>query len=187
MPSGMTAGNSQRAQVAATKRAIMAALRGELMTGFIGICADDFYDAFTTHPNVEKAFQYYQANNQNLAEDFSGGSVQPDSSGLFNAVGRPFVYGGVAWLNYSGSVSDAAGVVQPMVDAGSAYVFPMGTDIFRNWFAPADYLETVNTEGLPFYMKTKLMDYDKGIEVECQSNPLPICLKPKVIQKVTIA
>ena len=37
------------------------------------------------------------------------------------------------------------------------------------------------------YAEQKLMDYDKGIDVECQSNPLPICLKPAVVRKVTIA
>jgi hypothetical protein len=46
-------------------------------------------------------------------------------------------------------------------------------------------METVNTEGMAFYAKQRLMDFDKGIELECQSNPLPICLKPLVVQKVT--
>jgi hypothetical protein len=173
--------------VGARKRAILAALRGELMRGFVALCADDFFDAFTSHPNVKQAFQYYQANGQNLATDYSGGGDSPNSAGLFSGVEKPFIYGNVAWINYTGSVSDSAGNAQPMIDAGSAYMFPLGTQVFKTWFSPADYLETVNTEGLPFYAKQKLMDYDKGIDVECQSNPLPICLKPAVIQKVTIS
>ena len=176
-----------RAKVSATKRSIQAALRGELMTSFVALCADDFYDAFTTHPNVEKAFQYFLNTGQTLAQDLSGGAVSPDAQGLFNAIGRPFIFGDVAFINYSGSVSDSTGASQPMIDAGSAYVFPLGTNAFKTYFAPADYIETVNTEGVPFYAKQKLMDYDKGIEVECQSNPLPVCLKPNLIQKVTIS
>ena len=74
-----------------------------------------------------------------------------------------------------------------MIDADSAYLLPTGTSIFKTWYAPADYMETVNTEGMPFYAKQRLMEFEKGIQVECQSNPLPICLKPAVIQKLTIA
>jgi hypothetical protein len=171
----------------ATKRTILQALRGELMTGFVGLCSDSFYDAFTSHANVKIAFQYFQNPlGQNLAEDYSGAAEQPNASGMFNAGLRGFSFGGVTWINYTGSITDATGTSQPLIDAGSAYVFPMGTRIFKTFYAPADYMETVNTEGMPFYAKQRLMDYDKGIEVECQSNPLPICLKPAVVQKVTL-
>jgi hypothetical protein len=94
-------------------------------------------------------------------------------------------YGGVAWVNYSGTVPDSSGSAQPLIDSNSAYIFPMGTDVFKTWYAPADYMETVNTEGMPFYAKQQPTKYDKGIDIECQTNPLPICLKPAVIQKLT--
>jgi hypothetical protein len=172
-------------KIALVKRLILAALRGDLMRGWVALCSDGFYDAFVSHANVQKAFTYYQNNGQNLAGDYSGANDQPNSAGLFSGGEKPFIFGNVAWINYTGSVSDSAGSSQPMIDANAAYLFPMGTQVFKNWFAPADYLETVNTEGLPFYAKQKLMDYDKGIDVECQSNPLPICLKPAVVQKLT--
>lgn len=170
---------------AAVKRNILAALRGELMTSFVAVVSDGFYDQLVAHPNVQKAFTYFQNGGQTLRDDFSGGSVQPNAAGLFGGAGTPFYFGGIYWMNYSGSITDATGASQPLVDANSAYLFPMGTNVFKTWYAPADYLETVNTEGLPFYAKTKLMDYDKGVDVEVQSNPLPICLKPLVIQKLT--
>jgi hypothetical protein len=173
--------------IAARKRAILAALRGELMSGFVAMCSDGFYDKLVSHANVKVAFQYFQNGGQTLADDFSAGTVPPNAAGLTAVAGRPFYFGGVAWLNYSGAVSDSAGNSQPMIDADSAYLVPLGTNAFKTYFAPADYLETVNTEGLPFYAKQKLLDYDKGIEVECQSNPLPICLKPALIQKLTVA
>jgi len=172
-------------KIAAVKRNILGALRGELMSSFVAICSDGFYDAFVSHANVKTAFQYFQNGGQTLADDFSGGSVAPNAQGIFAAAGRAFNFGGVAWINYTGSVTDAAGSSQPLVDTDSAYLFPMGTSVFKTWYAPADYIETVNTEGLPFYAKQELAKFGKGIEVECQSNPLPICLKPSVIQKLT--
>jgi hypothetical protein len=175
-------------KIAARKRAILAALRGELMSGFVALCSDTFYDAFVSHPNVKLAFTYYQnPTGQTLSGDYSGSVVQPNAAGLFAGGVRGFQFGDVVWINYTGSVTDSAGSSQPMIDADSAYMFPTGTDVFRNWYAPADYMETVNTEGLPFYAKQRFMEFDKGIQVECQSNPLPICLKPAVIQKLTIA
>jgi hypothetical protein len=174
-------------KIAASKRTILQNLRGELMSGFVSICSDGFYDAFVSHANVKLAFTYFQnPNGQNLAQDYSGGTVQPNAAGLTSGI-RGFQFGDVLWINYTGSVTDSAGNSQPLVDTNSAYMFPMGTNVFKTWFAPADYMETVNTEGMPFYAKTKLMDYDKGVEVEIQSNPLPICLKPLVIQKLTVS
>lgn len=175
-------------KIAATKRTIRQNLRGELMSGFIGICSDGFYDAFVSHANVKIAFTYFQnPTGQVLSSDYSGGTVQPNAAGLIADGIRGFQFGGVTWINYTGSVTDSTGSSQPLVDSNSAYVLPLGTKVFKIFYAPAPYLETVNTEGLPFYAKQKLMDYDKGIELECQSNPLPICLKPKVIQKVTVS
>lgn len=175
-------------KIAAVKRLALQALRGELMSQFVAVCSDGFYDSLVSHPNVQKAFQYFQNNTgQTLAEDYSGAAVQPNAQGLTSAGVKGFTFGGVTWVNYTGSVTDSTGASQPLVDANSAYMFPLGTRIFKTFYAPADYIETVNTEGLPFYAKQRLMEYDKGIEVECQSNPLPICLKPAVIQKLTVS
>ncbi|MEI9971028.1 MAG: major capsid protein [Ignavibacteriota bacterium] len=171
-------------KIATAKRSILQALRGDLMTRFIGICSDSWYDAFVSHPMVKVAFQYFQNNNgQNLAGDYSSAGGDPNAFG--NAI-RGFQFGEVTWINYTGSVVDSTGASQTMVDAGSAYLFPMGTSVFKTFLAPADYMETVNTEGLPFYAKQRYTDYDKGIEIECQKNPLSICLKPLVIEKLTL-
>jgi len=174
-------------KIAAVKRNIITALQGESITGFIALCSDSFYDAFVSHANVKAAFTYFQnANGQNLAQDYSGGS---------NVAGRVrgFVFGGgdlpVTWINYTGTVSDCSSTPtqQPLIDSNSAYLLPTGTSVFREWYAPADYVETVNTEGMPFYAKQELMRFGKGIELECQSNPLPVCLKPAVVQKLTVS
>ena len=171
--------------ISQVKRNSLAALRGELMNQFVALCSDTFFDALTSHPNVKQAFQFYQNRvGQNLAEDYSAGTARADANGLF-ARNAGFTFGDVTFINYTGAVTDSTGASQTMIDSGSAYLFPTGTSVFKTWFAPADYMETVNTEGVPFYAKQIPMEFDKGIKVECQSNPLPICLKPAVIQKLT--
>ncbi len=170
-------------KIAAVKRNIINALRGEMITGFLAICSDSFYDAFVSHANVKAAFTYFQNNNgQNLSQDYSGGSAPAGQV-------RGFTFGGnelpVTWINYTGTVPDSSGSAQALVDTDSAYMLPLGTSVFKEFYAPADYIETVNTDGLPFYAKQERMKYDKGIELECQSNPLPICLKPACVQQLT--
>ncbi|HML28958.1 MAG TPA: major capsid protein [Hyphomicrobium sp.] len=50
-------------------------------------------------------------------------------------------------------------------------------------FAPGDYIETVNTKGLPRYAKQVRMRNDKGVEIEIQSNHISICTQPNVLRK----
>jgi hypothetical protein len=46
-------------------------------------------------------------------------------------------------------------------------------------------METVNTIGLPYYAKQERIPFDKGVQLELQSNPLHICTKPRAIIKLT--
>jgi hypothetical protein len=59
------------------------------------------------------------------------------------------------------------------------------SDLFVTNYAPADYMETVNTNGLPYYAKQEVMRMDKGVEIESQSNPISICTRPRSIIKLT--
>lgn len=62
------------------------------------------------------------------------------------------------------------------------HFFPVGVPgLFKTYFGPADYNETVNTDGLPRYVKPVRMDNDKGVRLEVQTNPLSICQKPRAL------
>jgi hypothetical protein len=43
----------------------------------------------------------------------------------------------------------------------------------------------VNTLGLPIYAKQSPQKFDRGSDLHTQSNPLPMCLRPGVLGKVT--
>lgn len=63
-----------------------------------------------------------------------------------------------------------------------AYAFPMGVPgLFITRYAPANYVETVNTIGLPYYAKGEAMPLGKGWEMEAQSNPINLCTRPAAI------
>lgn len=46
-------------------------------------------------------------------------------------------------------------------------------------FAPADYMETVNTQGIPYYSMIEPLPFNKGMAGEAQSNPLHLCTRPR--------
>lgn len=63
-----------------------------------------------------------------------------------------------------------------------AYAVPLGVPgLFLTRFAPANYVETVNTVGLPYYSKGEPMPLGKGWNMEAQSNSLNICTRPAAI------
>jgi hypothetical protein len=73
------------------------------------------------------------------------------------------------------------------VNADQAQLVPEGVpELFKSAFAPADYMETVNTLGIPYYSKLETMPFGKGVAGEAQSNPLHLCTRPLAIIRLTI-
>ncbi len=133
-------------------------------------CGSTFWSRFVGHAAVKDAYRYYQATGQNqnpLREDLRYAGFQ---------------FGGITWEQYRGSVGGVA-----FVPVAEAFCFPVGVpNLFRTYFAPADYVETVNTIGLPRYAKQYPTDNrNSGVTVEAQSNPLSICTRPRVLIKIT--
>lgn len=54
-------------------------------------------------------------------------------------------------------------------------------DLFLTRFGPADYMETVNTQGLPRYLKSIPRRDDKGVDLQIQTNPINICTRPDIL------
>ena len=49
---------------------------------------------------------------------------------------------------------------------------------------PADFVETANTIGLPRYAKQAVdQQFARWVMLHVQSNPLPICTRPRVLIK----
>jgi len=147
-------------------RHISKELRGDSKTYVHALCGEDFYDFLTAHPKVRDAYKFYQGSNP-LRDDLSEG----------------FKHQGIFFEVYPGEAADFEGNVKRFIPSDEARFFPMGTaQTFRTYGAPADFLETVGTEGLPMYSKPfadpKL---NRWLGLHTQSNPLPICLRPNVL------
>lgn len=148
-------------------------LKGEVMSGVHCLCDSTFFDALIAHPNVEKFYEGHVAFLQN-----AGVGADPR---------KGFRFGGITFEEYRGTADDASGTARAFIAAGDAHFFPLGTmDTFVNYFAPADYIETVNTVGRELYAKQIMDQAGRWVDVYTQSNPLPICRRPALLVKGTL-
>tara|TARA_R110000764_G_scaffold2641_5_gene11474 strand:+ start:3993 stop:4991 length:999 start_codon:yes stop_codon:yes gene_type:complete len=128
-------------------------------------CGQAFWNKLISHKNVREAYL-----------------TSEGASTLRGDRRQAFVFGGILWERYRGKVNG-----QPFVATDRAKLVPEGVPgLFISAFAPADYMEVVNTEGLPYYAKLERLPFDKGIAGEAQSNPLHICTKPLAVRELTI-
>ncbi|WP_257286407.1 major capsid protein [Endozoicomonas sp. SESOKO1] len=154
-----------RKQAVAARRLVDDAMGAQPYSGLRAFCGADFFDGLVNHKSTKEAYQRWQ----------QGEALRNDPNGTFR-------YADINWEEYRGSVGG-----NDFVASNEAYLYPEDADIFRTWFAPADFVETVNTIGLPRYAKQKVMDFEKGVIVHTQSNPLPINLKPRAVIKLTMS
>lgn len=159
-----TASTNVRGKVMEAKRKSEAALGAAFATGYRAFCGASFFDDFTGHAKVEKAWERYN-DGEMLRNDVRGG----------------FKFADVIWEEYRGKVG-----TQAFIGDNDAYLVPEGVaDLFITRYAPADYMETVNTLGLPLYAKQEPLPMNRGIEMEAQKNPLNLCTQPGGIIKLS--
>jgi hypothetical protein len=152
-------------KVVEAKRKLETALGGIMYRGLRAFCSNEFFDALVGHPAVAKAYDLW-LDGQFLREDQRGG----------------FPFCGVQWEEYRGGVGATS-----FIEDNACYLVPEGVPgMFITKFAPADYMETVNTIGLPYYVKQEMMKMGKGVEFEGQSNPISINTRPDAVIKLTI-
>lgn len=126
-----------------------------------GLCGDAFWDDLIAHPEVRATYM-----NQAEAAQLRGGSAY-----------EVLDYGGIRFENYRGAVGGSA-----FINTDKCHFFPVGVPgLFRTVYAPADYVETVNTMGLPRYARQYLMPNGKGVNLEVQMNALSYCTRPKAL------
>jgi len=135
------------------------------------LCGSKYFDDFVTSPGVEKAYAGYEAAAQRIGEDTRKG----------------FKFQGIVYEEYRAKAPLEDGTLKQFIANDEAHFFPMGTtNTFATYFAPADFNETTNTIGKPFYAKQAPKKFDRGTDVHSQSNPLPLCKRPGVLVKGTM-
>jgi hypothetical protein len=133
---------------------------GGLLFGIHAFCGSAFFDAVTQHPERRAVFIAMATQPR----------VQPILGDLIR-------FRNTVFEEYRGRV----GAV-PFIAADECLFIPVGVvDVFVEAYAPADYVESVNTLALPRYLKQETMPFDKGVQLEAQMNVLPLCTIPRAL------
>jgi hypothetical protein len=149
-------------------RAALGGIAFSYLHAFVG---DTFFDQLLTHKEVRETYK-----------GTSQAAFLRDSFVGRNRGSNPiFEFGGIVWENYGAIESTGDGALMG-IEAGKAKFVPMGVPgLFKTYWAPADYIETVNTVGLRSYAKQWRMQNDKGVNGETQRNPLHLCTRPNAL------
>jgi hypothetical protein len=140
--------------------------RGAAYEGIKALVSREFFEALTSHPNVEKFFLNWQA-----ATSLSG-----------DLVGSGFRFGPVEFVEYDGVVTNMKKQSVRMVAEGAGHAFPMkSTDVFAQYNGPANTIELANTVGPEIFVSQKVLDHGRGFELLHESNPLPIVKRPELV------
>lgn len=121
------------------------------------------YKEFTSHPSVEKAFERYMDNAFARTSSRDG-----------------FEFGEIIWEPYRGGI----GGKRFIGDDEGVVIIEGVPDLYITKFAPANYMETVNTMGLPYYSKIEPLPMNKGVQLESQSNPICLITQPEASIKI---
>ncbi|RWC91852.1 MAG: major capsid protein [Mesorhizobium sp.] len=147
-------------------------LGGLPFSGILAICGDDFWDKLIQHKEVYDTYQNWTA-----AVTLRQAAIDPSNQSVNSGVWGEFPLFNITWANYRGGLDVG-------VDPDEAKFVPLGVPgLFRSVFAPADYIETVNTMGLEMYAKQFRMQNDKGISLEYQNNVIHYCTRPRVLMR----
>jgi hypothetical protein len=165
-----------RSEIIAAQRMSEYSLGAEPISGYRALCGDTFFDRLVDSVAVRASF------------------VNQEGAILRADLRKGFEFGGVIWENYRGRVgADQPEDIEdeqeatPFIADEEGYLFPEGTGIFQTYYAPADFMETVNTIGLPIYVKAAPDEkYNRHVDLHSQSNPLCLNLRPRAVVKLTI-
>ena len=134
------------------------ALGSVTSSGSRAMCGKNFWNKLIVHKSVKETY----------LNTMQAASLRGDAR-------ESFEFGGIVWERYRGKVAGVA-----FVHDDKALLIPEGVpDLYISCFAPADYMETVNTQGIPYYSKIEPMQFGKGVAGEAQSNPLHLCTRPR--------
>lgn len=166
--------NGLQAKLTELTREMFRALGANVSSARIyAFCGDNFFDKVVGCSNVKGVWDGWAKAEERLASNYAWGD---------------YLFANVVFNNYQGTndqTRESAGTVG--IDPDECRFFFTGIPgLYEEYFAPGDFLETVNTLGLPRYAKIAPADnMNRAVTLHTQMNPLPVCLRPATLFKGT--
>lgn len=154
-----------RTQLLDVKRASEKNQKGILGKKYRGLASPSYFNKMLENDDFSKAFDRYN-----------------NGSALRDDVRLGVYWQGIYWEEFDQEVNGTE-----FMKDGEAVVFPEDKPgLFITRFCPANYNETVNTLGLPYYSKSEPKRMGKGVDIESQTNVVNVCTNPLAVRKLRI-
>lgn len=135
--------------------------KSESLTGWIVLASEEFMQQLIYHKSVYELYARYQS-----GEVYRNGDTEVS-----------FRHKNIDFIQYDHTFESGLEIPE-----GEALLLPNGTrSTFKEFYAPADMKEAVNTKAKPYYASREPLPHGKGWDLEAQSNPLPLCLRPELM------
>ena len=158
-----------RAKLLEAKRHASKQLGGAIVKKWLCYCSSTFFDGLTGHDSVREAYKGYQEAADRLGGDKRNG----------------FKFADIEFIEYDVEVVGTDGELVKYIADGIGRLVPITDDLFKTYYAPANYNSAVNTLGQEIYAVAEERPKGKGWDLEAQSNPLPMCTAPSALVKLT--
>lgn len=154
-------------------KATRQALGGVPFSHVHALCGGTFFRQVLAHKDVRETYLNW-GDARILRESMLGDNRSSN---------KMFEFGGIVFENYDALATSGDGTALG-IPLTKAKFFPVGVQgLFRTYYAPAPYQETVNTLGKKFYAKQEPMQFNKGVMGEVQTNALNLCTRPAVLMR----
>lgn len=125
-------------------------------------CGDNFFDRLVSSFGIKQTAEATQLAQIVLGSNYAFGV---------------FEFGGIIWENYQGTDDNTTVAVA----TDTCRFFVVGVPgLYVEYYAPGDFLDTVNTTALPRYARIGAdpSGMNRFVNVHTQQNPLPFCTRP---------
>lgn len=162
---------------------VLAGLGGIPYTGLVGILSPTLYRALKANSVVQDQLKYAYMGQGEAAKTLK--NLGPNNTADVLAGVPSFEYQGITWVEYTVSLGFGLAGAVPFITAGDGVVFPTGVPgMFVRYNAPATFVETINTPGLPVTAKTELKRMGRGVDIAVQSRPLFLNTRPGAVVRL---
>ncbi len=172
-----TASTEVAAKNRVVKAAIRKALRGTGSTGVRILAGTNFFDKYVGHTSVKEGLKYYAGPTPNPSRD--------DVNDAFNFAGVTIER---VDEDFRYRQADGTFATREAVADNEAIAIPLGTPFFKRYIAPPDTIQDANVPpSTKVFVSTDELPHGKGLDLHTESNVLPVCLRPDLIVKLTVA
>ncbi len=153
------------------------AKEGDPLAGYVVLCSPEMFSALTRNDYIGEiyrtAFQFPQA--REVLVGRLGNTMG------FDARYRSFEYGGIIFLEYAGTVGG-----NRAIPANQGVAFPMGMELGRLHFAPAEKFSSINQTAQASYFWEYMGEKDDIIEIMTETNFAAVLRRPDLVMTVTL-